>query len=48
VTGGKIVKLQRPATWRDLDLHWEEEDDEEESGEDNNSTVVAFRKDEKE
>ena len=48
VTGGKIVKLQRPATWRDLDLHWEDEDDEEESGEDNNSTVVAFRKDEKE
>jgi hypothetical protein len=47
VTGGKIVKLQRPMTWRGLDLHWDDDDTEEESNEDSNSTVVAFRKDEK-
>jgi hypothetical protein len=46
VASGKIVKLQRPAAWRDLDLHWEDEDVQDEP--DNNSTVVAFRKDEKE
>jgi hypothetical protein len=45
---GKVVRLQKSQTWRDLDLHWanEEDDDNEEDSE--NNTVVAFRKDDKE
>lgn len=46
--GGKVVKLQRAATWRDLDLHWDSEDEGEEPVEETNKTVVAFRKDETE
>ena len=51
-SAGKVVKLQKSVTWRDLDLHWP--DDEEHSDEaettvaDSSKTVVAFRKDEKE
>ena len=48
---GKVVKLQKSLTWKDLDLHWpddEDHDDEEQSANNVEKTVVAFRKDEKE
>lgn len=45
-SSGKVVKLERAMTWRDLDLYWDEEEEQDDSEESN--TVVAFRKDDKE
>jgi hypothetical protein len=48
---GKIVKLQRSRTWRDLGLNWPDQTDapaNQDHANDSDNIVVAFRKDEKE